>query len=164
MYLLFFKLGCDDVNFFFFCCCGVLIGMLLFLGIILVQVVDWLCQVIDSYGMYILLSQLLCIVFISVMFIGLLLVIDVLVVVSGVIMLNNCVVDSQGFLCQWSEVVKVCKLVWLYIGELSVEVVVVQMLDLILVSVIGGDFVLLLYDQFKIIVLMLVINYDDKSW
>ena len=96
---------------------------------------------------------------------GTLLAIKAPVIASGATNPNTSVSDEQGFFTQWSEVAEERGVKRLYSNsEPSVEAVLAEDPDLIIVSATGGDSAVDLYDQFAKIAPTLVIGYDDKSW
>lgn len=96
---------------------------------------------------------------------GTLLAINAPVIASGATSPNTPVSDEQGFFTQWSDVARERGVKQLYSNnEPSVEAVLAEDPDLIVVSATGGDSAIDLYDQFAKIAPTLVIGYDDKSW
>lgn len=96
---------------------------------------------------------------------GTLLAINAPVIASGATSPNTPVSDEQGFFTQWSDVAKERGVKQVYSNnEPSVEAVLTEEPDLIIVSATGGDSAIELYDQFAKIAPTLVIGYDDKSW
>ena len=143
---------------------ALLLTGLFVLGLTSAIAADWPRQVTDSRGVHTLERKPTHIVSTSVTLTGSLLAIDAPVIASGATTPNNRVADAQGFLRQWGDIAKQCKVARLYIGEPSAEAVAAQMPDLILISATGGDSALALYDQLSAIAPTLIINYDDKSW
>ncbi|MFC7624398.1 Fe2+-enterobactin ABC transporter substrate-binding protein [Microlunatus sp. GCM10028923] len=101
----------------------------------------------------------------SVTITGTLLAIDAPVVASGATGPNTYLSDDQGFFRQWSEVAQQRGVQRLYDQSApSVEAVLAQQPDLIIVSKSGADSAADLYDQLSKIAPTLVLGYDDKSW
>lgn len=96
---------------------------------------------------------------------GTLLAIDAPVIGSGATGPNTPVTDENGFFTQWADVAVERGVKAIYQNsEPSVEAVLAEDPDLIIVSATGGDSAVDLYDQLAQIAPTVVIDYSDKSW
>lgn len=100
----------------------------------------------------------------SVTLTGGLLAIDAPVKATGTVNNRAPLATEQGFFTQWADVAQERDVESIYQGEPSVEAILAQNPDLVVISSAGADSAIDLYDQLSDTVPTVVVDYSKRSW
>lgn len=95
---------------------------------------------------------------------GTLLAIDAPLIASGATTANTSVASESGFMRQWDSIAKQRGVTPLYQQEPNAEAIIQANPDVIIISAMGADSAMKLYEQLKDIAPTIVIRYDNKDW
>lgn len=95
---------------------------------------------------------------------GTLLAINAPIIGTGATMGDTEVSDAQGFFKQWADVARARGVQPIYHGEPDSEAIAAAEPDLIVMTSIGGDSAIRIYEQLSEVAPVLVLDYDDKTW
>ena len=124
----------------------------------------WPRTIMTSQGLVTLAKPPNRIVSTSVSLSGTLLSINAPLVASGATAPNTSVASESGFFRQWSVIAKQRGVTPLYQQEPDAEAIIQAKPDVIIISAMGGDSAMKLYDQLKDVAPTVVIRYDNKDW